>query len=1137
MLSNLTRGAILLFAFFLTTATTKPLLAQQKSPANPPVANFYSVRSEMLEKMQEAEEIEESAGEEDGLYAKFKRWEYFMHQRTFPSGNFFRPDALINEFNRTKTQRTNSNGIQSIGWTALGPFTVPTPIDSNLSPGIGRANCIIEHPSDSNILFIGTACGGIWRSADGGQSWICSSDQLPSMSITDIAFNPVNPDTIYAATGDAAGNFAAQPNWNIYFPGGQYAAGILMSADGGLTWNQTGLTYAQAETAVMYKVIVNPAQTNVVLAATAKGIYRTDDGGTNWIQVDTLCTYDLMLNPLDPSMVYAMAGNKIKRSFDYGATWVSYPYSLGGVQSLSHFAISEADTNVIMLVRSSGAVFRSFSGGVTFTQLGSTQTFGHQSDYDKPIAMSPVNVNDIYLGLVPIIKSTDGGVNWNSISSFVNTHSNYIHPDFHGITISKFNPSKIYAANDGGVYVSNDEGATWTSLNNGISISQYYKLSSSYTQPDLILGGTQDNSTHRYDGTSWKIVTCCDGMDNATDFTDENVCYASIQGGNFSRSENAGLVFNISINPPGFYGSWVTPIAMNPLNSNNIYVGNDVVHSSYDKGASWQVISPNIGSSNLITILETAPQDSNVIVAASLGVIHRTSDKGANWTDIVTGLPVDSAAISDVAISDDALNMWASFSGYKDGLKLFKSNDGGTTWSNYSGTLPNIPVNCLEYQKGTSGDLYAGTDFGVFYRNDTMSDWVPFNTNLPYVMIGDLDINYGNGKIRAATYGRGMYEADPVTPVQFIQTDAGVVSILKPIIDSYCDSLVSPLIVSIRNYGTDTLTSVNINYTVDNGPVNTFLWTGNLPKLSVDTDTLGQITCYAGAHSIHVYTSDPNNGTDGFAGNNEKSITVQVDTVIAAFPVAEGFEAGIFPPQDWKLSGSASLWYPDSTVGGFGLSSRSMFANFFGVVSGTQNVVSSRIDLTTATAPAWLSFSHAYAMYNETYIDTLTISISSDCGASWTPLYSKWDSLLTTVPAFISSPFIPQPFEWTNDLIDISAFLGQEVMIRIEAHSGYGNQCYVDDINIFHSGVSIEEVQLNALSIFPNPSTGLCYLVDPSHIVKRYSVYNTEGRLIRQKGALNGDAIDLSTQADGLYFIKMDTESNSVVRKLNLFKR
>jgi xyloglucan-specific exo-beta-1,4-glucanase len=117
-----------------------------------------------------------------------------------------------------------------------------------LSPGIGRINCIALHPTDSNILFVGTACGGIWRSIDGGVNWASSNDALPSMSITDISINPLNPDTIYAATGDAPGNWVFDTGWNFFFPGGHYACGILMSTDGGQTWNQTGLTYSQAQT-------------------------------------------------------------------------------------------------------------------------------------------------------------------------------------------------------------------------------------------------------------------------------------------------------------------------------------------------------------------------------------------------------------------------------------------------------------------------------------------------------------------------------------------------------------------------------------------------------------------------------------------------------------------------------------------------------------------------------------------------------------------------------------------------------------------------------------------------------------------------------------------------------------------------
>jgi hypothetical protein len=278
----------------------------------------------------------------------------------------------------------------------------------------------------------------------------------------------------------------------------------------------------------------------------------------------------------------------------------------------------------------------------------------------------------------------------------------------------------------------------------------------------MILAGAQDNGTDRLVGTNWSRILGGDGMDCMVDPTNDQTVYASYQNGALRRSLNQGNSFS-NISPSG--GAWVTPFAMHPFNSSIIYAGCDKVYRSPDRGNTWDSISGAIFNDNIIS-MEVAPADPNHIYAATYDQLFHTADGGANWTAISNGLPVGAAAITAIATSkSDPLKVWVTFSGYSFGDKVFRSNDGGVNWTNVSGTLPNLPVNCIITQQNSADAVYIGTDMGVFYTDSTFADWEPFNDGLPNVIISDLEIHYATNKLRAATYGRGLWQSDLYVPI------------------------------------------------------------------------------------------------------------------------------------------------------------------------------------------------------------------------------------------------------------------------------------------------------------------------------------------------------------------------------------
>ena len=537
-----------------------------------------------------------------------------------------------------------------------------------------------------------------------------------------------------------------------------------------------------------------------------------------------------------------------------------------------------------------------------------------------------------------------------------------------------------------------------------------------------------------------------------------------------------------------------------------------------------------------IRSLVIAQSNPDYIYAGTLGNIYMTSNGGDSWIDISSGLPVANAAITGIAISDyDPQSVWVTFSGYSDGEKIYTSTDGGSSWINVSGTLPNIPVNCIVYQNSSSDAIYIGTDFGVFYKDSTMNDWVSFNNGLPNVIIDELEIQYDASKIRAATYGRGLWESKLNSTILY-NTDAGVYAFSS--LPSGCDSVIAP-IVKIKNFGIDTLTSLTLNYKLDAGSVNTFLWSGSLALNACTNITLPAINVSSGNHTFTAYTSNPNGLSDGNANNDSKTISFTIAGIGQALPISEDFEGFTFPPSGWTFS----LWTKSTSVGGFGNSANSAMIDFFNLYFGQKgNLTTDFLNFNSLSVPLYLSFDVAYARFDDTYFDTLSVKISGDCGNTWTTLWSKGGVDLATAPD-TQEPFTPTSTQWRKEKINLSSFSNmQKDKIFFEGISGYCNTLYLDNINVYSaSGISENNIDNNSVNIYPNPSTGE-FFVDMKTLggsSVTISIYDVVGTLIKQLSVSPDNtqqpfSFNLLNHAKGLYLIKIETDKSVLNRIITI---
>lgn len=749
-----------------------PYFSAAQTTDTPAQPNFYDIQRAAEEywkdKLKSLEERED--GEIEGGYNQYKRWEWFWEDRLYPSGELRQPDILYKESRKLAALNSRRKSENTLGvtakpnWQEIGPNVVPT---SNTG-GAGRVNNVHVIPDFPNLIWAATAGGGAWKSTDGGTSWRCTTDQLPTLGVNDIATAPGNPNIVYLATGDGDG------------PGGYdqpiaYSIGVLKSTDAGETWQQTGLQYSISNARRIHRLLQHPENAAILVAATDNGIFKTTDAGATWTQKATGNFRDMEFKPEDPSVMYAAAGSQVYRSTDEGDTWrtltTSIPNSIGRIA----LAVTYANPEYVYALTTRGGAwdfggfYRSTDGGTSWTRMATTpniigrdldgmDTDDQQGWYDLCVAASHNKSNTVYVGGINIWKSTNGGASWSIASHWYGQNGTpYCHADIHGLTAA-FDVDEIYVGSDGGVARSVNQ-KTWKSLSDGMAIMQFYRMSSSQADPRVMIGGAQDNGTSLLSGGKWTEASGGDGMNCLIDYKNPINMYASSQKGAIKRSVDGGKNFagTISDAITGESGGWVTPYIFHPTDPKILFAGYRNVWKTTNGGGLWTRLGqlPNAGGT--LSYLAIAPSDPNVIFAGNSGRLYKTTDGGGEWKAVT--LPGGGAAKHIAFHPENPDKCWIVNSGFGS-QKVFESNDGGAKWTDISAGMPSVPVNCIVYQPNSPDRLYVGSDLGVFIRDTISKTWISYNEGLPNVIVNWLEIYLPTNKLRAATFGRGMWEAN-----------------------------------------------------------------------------------------------------------------------------------------------------------------------------------------------------------------------------------------------------------------------------------------------------------------------------------------------------------------------------------------
>jgi photosystem II stability/assembly factor-like uncharacterized protein len=670
----------------------------------------------------------------------FQREKWFYEQRMFPLG-YIPAGAYEKAYNeKLQIQKSLRFYCKNYNWFSIGPTPGVNTYYGNVS---SRVATVKFHPLNPDIIYLGAACGGVWKTTNGGQNWIPKSDFEISLSSGAIAIDQSNPDIIYYGTGEAT-----------YFTYSYFGAGVLKSTNGGDNW----VNYRNGLPANTYfsRLVIKPGNPNFLYGALGtSGLYKSTDAGQNWSQVITGRCDDIVFSP-DGNKAFCIGqGSGYCISADGGNTFTQYsPFSLG---ARNQIAICNNLPNVIYVATYSGitaSVYKSTNSGLNFNLLQNNFTGANQGWYDFYIYVSPLDPDCAYLGLVDIWRTIDGS----TFTKITNTSAGPVHVDHHNMDFNPVNPDKIICATDGGVYYSTNRGTNWINLNSTLTLTQFYRLASDPTNASHILGGTQDNGVQRTIGTpDWNVLIFGgDGGDVCFHSKDSRYIITENQFDRLKRSVDGGLTWNTDTLGLTGTGAWLGPIISHPDSAGIFYTARQQVFKSSDYGAFWFPYSS--GTSGIIEELAISKSNPLILYASSNNYIYRSSNGGQRFINKANSLP--SRDITSINIHPDSPNVvLITYSGFG-GSHVYKTTNDGDKWNDVSGNLPNAPVNdgMFYYPGSSTGTIIAATDVGVFIANNYGNVWSELANGLPNTVTMHLDYNSSQNKLRVATHGRGVWE-------------------------------------------------------------------------------------------------------------------------------------------------------------------------------------------------------------------------------------------------------------------------------------------------------------------------------------------------------------------------------------------
>ena len=624
-------------------------------------------------------------------------------------------------------------------WTTIGPRNIN-----------GRVKCLAVHPTCADIVYAGSASGGVWKTIDGGQSWVPLWDKQESLAVGAIAIAPSNPNIIYAATGEWT------PGWKPSYPG----AGLFVSKNAGLSWTQ----HASLKSRRVAQTFASPTDADTVYVAGNRGFEMSPDGGVIW---KTLCAgeiSDAVIDPRDAKVIYINVCNVgIHKTTNGGKTW--WPLGNGAPTGPDadwvrlDIGLNGTSGTDFLVAKRNAYIYVTKNAGERWTPLDNSGSSGHASHHTwaNLVAVSPHCEELMLVGGVHLSRwQKDLDQPWARLGG--------MHNDHHRAVFSRSDSSIVYACNDGGVYRSEDAGDTFKKVSHGMIITQFYDVGAWGEFGTVVGGGAQDQGTTiSLGGLTWMQLKESDGGYFVIHPIDPRIMFGEFQGTRIDKSCNGGGQWYRRTD--GLEGDrpFTGVITMDANNPQTLFTGTQWVFRTTNGCLTpWEKSSDELaGSVTSIAVSRSNPR--RVYAATCAGVVIRSDNGGdpRSWND-KTAAPLPAGrSCKDVIVDDeDEDRVLVAFGGHT-GLTashVFISTNGGDSWTDISGNLPDISVNAAAFDPISRKTIYVGTDVGVFRSVCGDGMWQAFDNGIPNVIISDLNMNRKDKILVAATFGRGMYK-------------------------------------------------------------------------------------------------------------------------------------------------------------------------------------------------------------------------------------------------------------------------------------------------------------------------------------------------------------------------------------------
>ena len=1057
----------------------------------------------------------------------------------------------LRNISRYSNAPASTNNISSSNkWECVGPWDFDQFAESrSYAPGSSHIYTVEQSISNPNILYAGTATAGAWKSYDKGNNWELITSEISLNSVYAIEIDFTNPNIIYIS-----GN-----------------GGLYKSINSGASWNIIGNTSFTNLSHSIKDIKLNPNNNQILYIASNEGLFKSVDAGNNFSSISSGSFQEIEFNPLSTDTMYFIESSGdstiFYRSTDGGNNIVSFsngwpsPNS-GEEQKRTEIAVSPADPNKIVALATGSAnggsglygIYISYNCGENWSfqccgsQPGGTPSsnninlMGWQPDgsddggqyyYDLALAINPNNADIIHVGGVNHWISIDNGLTFTCPAKWSEPHKKgYVHADIHDIN---YFDDDLWFACDGGIFYSNNSGDSIYKKMKGISGTDFWGFGVGFKDKNVMLGGTYHNGTLLKDGATYiNDWLSTDGGDNVrgfVNFGNPKIAYSDYGGKILSGDRNQPITnFNIEKLPNASYIIGESSnIEFDPRCPNWFFSGKDsILWYTNNNGGSF---TPIYHFDDKITSIEVAWSNPDVIYVATWSSwwgtkkIWRSGDRGNTWTDIT---PININGQDwipyDITVSSQDENIiWIArcsmYGGVQDaqGYEVFKSVDGGQTWTNITtSTLDNINATNIEHQRGSNGGIYLGTRNTVYYKNNNMQDWEIYNNNLPKSTFStQLVPNYREGLLLNGTnrsaYEINFYEDSP--PSAQIAANKLNINCLNDTVQFIDHSAVR------KNSANWQWSFIGGNPSSSNleDPIVVYSSPGNYDVSLTVTDLFGTSTQY---YSNFIKYSDTI-----FSISNNHSLY-------------EGFDTGNFPPNLWTAPNTHFSWTSIDVDTGYNcLPTTTAYVNHYSINQRGKEayLLTKKISLNGGdSAQNWLIYDYAYSGYSNAYNDGLRIDVSLDCGSTWDSIFGAIGADLQTTN-YVAGPWNPTCGSWSRDSINLSSLglNGDTMIFRFVAINDYGNKFYLDNININgQSLLNINNKENSNTVIFPNPNNGNFKIrTDLNNI--EIKILTSLGETIYNKETNEGYLkINLSTYPKGIYIVEINSNGYKEQKKL-----